>query len=59
MPDGAWFVDLADVRTTELVSSRIATVTGVIEEPGRPLIATLADALRPGSSCSSWTPAST
>ena len=46
-PDGAWFVDLADVQHNELVSSRIATVTGVVEEPGRSLIATLADAYRP------------
>jgi predicted ATPase/DNA-binding CsgD family transcriptional regulator len=46
-PDGAWFVELADLRQPELVAARIASVIGVIEEPGRPLIATLADALRP------------
>jgi predicted ATPase/DNA-binding CsgD family transcriptional regulator len=46
-PDGAWFVDLADVQHNELVSSRIATVTGVVEEPGRSLTSTLADAFRP------------
>ena len=45
-PDGAWFVDLADVQHNELVSSKIAAVTGVVEEPGRSLIATLADAFR-------------
>lgn len=45
-PDGAWFVELADLRQPELVASRIATVIGVTEEPGRPLAATLADALR-------------
>ncbi|HET9894855.1 MAG TPA: LuxR C-terminal-related transcriptional regulator [Streptosporangiaceae bacterium] len=45
-PDGAWFVELADLRQPELVASRIAMVIGVSEEPGRPLAATLADALR-------------
>ena len=46
-PDGIWFVDLSDLQQPELVASRIASVTGVLEEPGRPLLATLADALRP------------
>jgi len=45
--DGAWFIDLADVQRPELVASRIASGVGIVEEPGRPLIATLADALRP------------
>ncbi len=45
-PDGAWFVELADLRQPDLVASRIASVIGVSEEPGRPLLATLADALR-------------
>jgi predicted ATPase/DNA-binding CsgD family transcriptional regulator len=46
-PDGAWFVELADLRQPDLVVSRIATALGVSEEPGRPLIDTLADAIRP------------
>ncbi|MGI9006193.1 MAG: tetratricopeptide repeat protein [Streptosporangiaceae bacterium] len=46
-PDGVWFVGLADLREPELVASRIATELGVVEEPGRPLLATIADALRP------------
>jgi predicted ATPase/DNA-binding CsgD family transcriptional regulator len=46
-PDGAWFVELADLRQPDLVASRIASVIGVTEEPGRPQLATLADALRP------------
>jgi predicted ATPase/DNA-binding CsgD family transcriptional regulator len=46
-PDGAWFVELADLRQPDLVVTRIAAVLGVIEEPGRPLLATLSDALRP------------
>ncbi len=44
-PDGAWFVDLGDLRQPDLVVSRIASVIGVSEEPGRPLLETLADAL--------------
>jgi predicted ATPase/DNA-binding CsgD family transcriptional regulator len=47
VPDGAWFIELADVQHRELVVSRIASVIGVVEEPGRSLVATLADALRP------------
>jgi predicted ATPase/DNA-binding NarL/FixJ family response regulator len=45
--DGAWFVELADVQQPDLVASRIASVIGVVEEPDRPLLVTLADALRP------------
>ncbi|HEX2322202.1 MAG TPA: LuxR C-terminal-related transcriptional regulator [Streptosporangiaceae bacterium] len=45
--DGAWFIELADVQHPGLVVSRIASATGVVEEPGRSLMATLADALRP------------
>ncbi len=44
-PDGAWFVELADLRQPDLVVSRMAAVIGVSEEPGRPLLETLADAL--------------
>ena len=46
-PDGAWVVDLSDLRQPELVVSRMASVIGVSEEPSRPLLDTLADALRP------------
>jgi predicted ATPase/DNA-binding CsgD family transcriptional regulator len=46
-PDGTWFVELADLRQPDLVASRVAAVTGVSEEAGRPLLDTLADALRP------------
>src|SRR5215472_1578071 len=44
--DGAWFVELADLRQPDLVPARIAGVLGVVEEPGRPQLATLADAIR-------------
>src|SRR5262252_1006206 len=46
-PDGVWFIELGDLRQPELVVSRVASVIGVEEEPGRPLVDTLADALRP------------
>jgi predicted ATPase/DNA-binding CsgD family transcriptional regulator len=45
-PDGAWFVELGDLRQPELVVSRVAAAIGVAEEPGVPLLDTLADALR-------------
>ena len=45
-PDGVWFVELADLRQPDLVISRIAATVGITEEPGRPLVETLADALR-------------
>ena len=46
-PDGAWFVELGDVRQPDLVVSRVASIVGVEEERGRPLLETLAEALRP------------
>ena len=46
-PDGVWFIELGDLRQADLVVSRVASVIGVEEEPGRPLLETLADALRP------------
>jgi predicted ATPase/DNA-binding CsgD family transcriptional regulator len=45
-PDGAWFVELGDVRQPDMVVSRVASVIGVDEERGRPLVETLAEALR-------------
>ena len=46
-PDGVWLVELADLRQPDRVTSRVAAVIGVSEEPGRPLAETLADVLRP------------
>jgi predicted ATPase/DNA-binding CsgD family transcriptional regulator len=40
-------VDLSDLRQPDLVVPRVASVIGVGEEPRRPLLDTLADALRP------------
>jgi predicted ATPase/tetratricopeptide (TPR) repeat protein len=45
-PDSAWFVELGDLQHSDLVISRVAAVLGVSEEPGRPLLETLADVLR-------------
>jgi predicted ATPase/DNA-binding CsgD family transcriptional regulator len=45
-PDGAWFVEFGDLRQPELVVSKVAAAIGVAEEPGVPLLDTLADALR-------------
>jgi predicted ATPase/DNA-binding CsgD family transcriptional regulator len=44
-PDGVWLVELDDLREPRLVVSRVASAVGVLGEPGRPLIDTLADAL--------------
>ncbi|MEP7025369.1 MAG: AAA family ATPase, partial [Actinomycetota bacterium] len=46
-PDGVWLVELADLQQPELVVSRVASVVGVVEESGRALLDTLADALAP------------
>ena len=46
-PGGAWLVELGDVRQPDLVVPRVAATLGVPEEPGRPLVETLVEALRP------------
>ena len=46
-PAGVWFVELADLRQPDKVVSRVATALGITEEAGRPLLETLAEALRP------------
>ena len=46
-PDGACFVELADLANPDLVVAAVASAVGVAEEQGRPLLDTLADALRP------------
>jgi predicted ATPase/DNA-binding CsgD family transcriptional regulator len=45
-PDGVWIVELAALADGALVPQAVAAVLGVRQEPGRPLTATLADALR-------------
>ncbi len=45
-PDGAWFVELSDLRQPEHVVPLLAAVVGVDEEPGRPLIDTVAESFR-------------
>ena len=44
--DGVWFVELAPLTDPALVPRTVASVLGVHEEPGRPLLDTLLDLLR-------------
>ncbi|HEV2092679.1 MAG TPA: BTAD domain-containing putative transcriptional regulator [Rubrobacter sp.] len=44
--DGVWLVELAEFSDPALVPRRVAETLDVREQPGRPLAATLADALR-------------
>jgi predicted ATPase len=46
-PDGVWLVELGGLADPSLVPQAVAAAAGVQEEPGRPLAAALADALRP------------
>lgn len=45
-PDGVWFLDFAPIRDPALIASEAAQVLGIREEPGRPLLQTLAAAVR-------------
>lgn len=45
-PDGVWFLDFAPIREPGLIASEAAQVLGIREEPGRPLLQTLAAAVR-------------
>ena len=45
-PDGVWMVNLVGLSEPELVAQEVATALKVREQPGRPLIGTLTDALR-------------
>ncbi|MGI8688111.1 MAG: ATP-binding protein [Thermomicrobiales bacterium] len=47
VPDGLWFVEFASLTDPALAAQAIAAVLGVREEPRRPLIETLCDALAP------------
>jgi non-specific serine/threonine protein kinase len=44
-PDGAWLVELEALTDGTLVAGSVAQALGVREEPGRPLLETLAEAL--------------
>jgi non-specific serine/threonine protein kinase len=45
LPGGAWLVDLAPLAEARLVPQAVAAALSVREEPGRPLEATLVDAI--------------
>jgi predicted ATPase len=44
-PDGAWLVELAPVTDSILVRLTVAATLGVYEQPGRPMVVTLAEHL--------------
>jgi hypothetical protein len=44
--DGVWFVDLAAVGNPSIVHAAVASVLGIRDEPGRPLIETLIATLK-------------
>jgi len=46
-PDGAWLVELAPLADPSLVPQRVAAVLGLREEPGKNLIQTLSEYLKP------------
>jgi predicted ATPase/class 3 adenylate cyclase len=46
LPDGAFFVDLSPIADPDLVGSAVAEALKVMEEPGRPLLDTVADHLQ-------------
>jgi non-specific serine/threonine protein kinase len=41
--DGVWLVELAQLANADLVTQQVAASVGVLEEPGRSLLATLVD----------------
>jgi predicted ATPase/class 3 adenylate cyclase/DNA-binding CsgD family transcriptional regulator len=45
-PGGVWFVELAALTDAVLVPKTVASVLDVPEQPGRPMVETLVDALR-------------
>src|SRR5262249_37623131 len=47
--DGVWLVELAPLADPLLVPQAVASVLGIREEPGRPLVDTVIDVLRPKS----------
>jgi predicted ATPase/class 3 adenylate cyclase len=48
-PDGVWWVELASLTEPGLVPQAVADALRLREEPGRPLMATLTDHLKPRS----------
>jgi predicted ATPase/class 3 adenylate cyclase len=45
-PDGAWLVELAPLSDSDLVPPTVASVLGLKEEPGKPIIQTLIEYLK-------------
>ena len=57
--DGVWFADLAPLGDPELVAVTVADVLGVRQEPGRPVLETLVEAVGGRACWWFWTTAST
>ena len=47
--DGVWFADLAPLQDADLVAVTVAKVLDIAEDPGRPLLDTLVEAVGPRS----------
>jgi predicted ATPase len=45
-PDGVWFVGLAALADPDMLANQVASVLGVSEQPGRPILEELAIYLR-------------
>ncbi len=46
--EGVWFADLAPLHDPDLVAATVANVLGIRQEPGRPVLDTLVEAVGPG-----------
>jgi predicted ATPase/class 3 adenylate cyclase len=46
--DGVWFADLAPLQDPDLVAVTVASVLGIRQEPGRPVLDTLVEAIGQG-----------
>ena len=46
--DGVWFADLAPLQDADLVAVTVANVLGIRQEPGRPVLDTLVEAIGQG-----------
>ena len=46
-PDGVWLIEFAPLSDPDLVAQTTAAALGVREQPGRPILSTLIDHLRP------------
>ncbi len=50
-PDGIWWIELADLASSDRIAESIATALGIEEERGAPLAHTIVRELRPTATC--------